>query len=102
MPIFELRNEPCSTTGKGIVQKWHSVLRLQDPQDARNLLGPHGPLGTLWDSENLPGTSGIPRNVMLEKDFLGIITRFLYLRNYNFSTRKISHFYTVCSWATIC
>ena len=96
---------------------WKSGIQLRDPQDHPRPLEPLGLSGTPWDSldslgpsrsllisgttwnpwvpENLPETTGIPRDMVLEKDFSGIAISFLYLRNYNFFNYKnfsIQHF----------
>ena len=88
----------------GMVEKWDPFPGLlgtpQNPWDSRVPLGPsrplaisgtpQNPLGRRESPWNYPGTTGIPWDVMREKDFSGIIIRLLYLRNYNFSIIKFS------------
>ena len=78
-----------------MVEKWDPVLRPQEPRDPQDSFQPPEPPETprtSWDPENLPGITGISRNVTRKKYFSGIIVNFLYLRNYNISSIKISQF----------
>ena len=74
---------------------------LRDALGSLDSLGPSRSLlisGTPWNPwvpENLRGTTGIPRDMALEKDFSGITISFLYLKNYKFFNYKnfsIQHF----------
>ena len=81
-------------------EKWDPVLGHQDPRDppkssqpsrtvpiAGTPSNPLGPQEFPWDQ---PGTTGIPRDVMREKDFSEVIISFLYLKSYSFYIIKIS------------
>lgn len=113
--LYVLQNMFCKAWWK--VGSSSGTPNLWDPQDHPRPLEPLGLSGTPWDSldslgpfrsllisgtpwnpwapENLPGTTGIPRDMVLEKDFSGITISFLCLRNYNFFNYKnfsIQHF----------
>ena len=101
----------CFARHGGKVGSSSGTPNLWDPQDHPRPLEPLGLSGTPWDSldslgpsrsllisgtpwnpwvpENLPGTTGIPRDMALEKDFSGITISFLYLKNYKFFNYSI-------------
>ena len=65
-----------------------SILRLTGLEEQWDLIRSLEPSGTrenpsnLRDSKKLPGTTGIPRDVISEKDFSGITISYTYLRKY--------------------
>ena len=68
----------------------------QDPRNPRDTQDPFQPPGRLetfktpLDPENLPGTTGILRDVMRKKDFSGIIISFIFKKLQFFNYKKFS------------
>ena len=57
-------------------------------RDPRDLLQPPGFRRTPWDLENFSGTTGIPRDVMREKDFSGMVIKFFIFKKLQFFNYK--------------